>query len=147
MTAKEYLNQALHLDGRINAKLEQIRSLRELAQNAASTISDMPKNPNRNVHRMESTICKMLDLENEVSRDIDRQVELKREIMEAVESVENPTYRMLLELRYLCFKHWDDIAAMMSYDRRYVLKVHGRALLEVDTKRHPKAREDSRKSP
>ena len=146
MTAKEYLNQALHLDSRINAKLEQIRSLRELAQNAASTLSDMPKHTQRNIHRMENTICKMLDLESEINADVDRLVELKREIMDVVERVENPTYRMLLELRYLCFKQWDDIAAMMNYDRRYVLKVHGRALIEVDTKRHPQAQNDGRKS-
>jgi hypothetical protein len=146
MTAKEYLNQALHLDNRINAKLEQIRSLRELAQNATSTLSDMPKDAQRNIRRMESTICKMLDLENEINADVDRLVELKREIMDVIGRVENPTYRMLLELRYLCFKPWDDVAAMMNYDRRYVHKVHGRALNEVDTKRHQQAHKDGRKS-
>ncbi len=31
MTAKEYLNQAYRLDQRINAKLEQVSSLNQLA--------------------------------------------------------------------------------------------------------------------
>ena len=145
MTAKEYLNQALYLDNRINAKLEQVRSLRELAKRATSTLSDMPRDTQRNIHRMENTICKMLDLENEVNSDIDRLIGLKREIMDTVNMVENPTYRMLLELRYLCFKAWDDIAATMNYDRRYILKVHGKALIEVDTKRHQKAQDDGGK--
>ena len=45
--AKEYLKQAFYLDKRINSKLEQVESLNALATKATSTLSDMPKSPNR----------------------------------------------------------------------------------------------------
>ena len=40
MTTKEYLAQAYRINQRINSKLEQIVSLRELATKATSTLSD-----------------------------------------------------------------------------------------------------------
>ena len=47
MTAKNYLGQAYRLDQRINSKIDQISSLNDLATKCTSTITDMPKNPNR----------------------------------------------------------------------------------------------------
>ena len=42
MTAKEYLDQAYRLDQRINSKLEQVLSLRDLTTKATATMSDTP---------------------------------------------------------------------------------------------------------
>jgi hypothetical protein len=136
MNIKQYLSQALYLDERINSKLEQVHSLREMATKANAVISDAPPSGTRNFHRLEDVICKMIDLENEINADIENLIKLKQEIGVLINAVPNPTYRTLLELRYLCFKTWDAIAGIMHYDRRYVLKVHGRALQEADTKGH-----------
>lgn len=128
MLAKEYLGQAYRIDQRINSKLEQISSLRELATKATSTMSDMPRNPNPSFHSMENIIDKMIDLENEINADIDTLVDLKREIVMVIKRIENPEYQTLLELRYLCFKSWEQIAVDMGYELRYLHKLHGRAL-------------------
>lgn len=105
MTAKEYLEQAYRIDQRINSKLEQVESLRELSKKAAATLTDMPGG-SRNVHAKENIIVKIIDLENEINADIDKLVDLKREIVSVIRSVKNPEYQMLLEQRYLCFKPW-----------------------------------------
>lgn len=142
MTAKEYLAQAYRIDQRINSKLEQIVSLRALATKATSTLSDTPPGDTRNVHSMEGIIVKMIDLEDEINKDIDTLVDLKREIMDAIKKINNPEYQTLLELRYLCFKTWEQIAVEMGYDLRYLHKLHNRALesceinFKEDTKRH-----------
>lgn len=128
MIAKEYLGQAYRIDQRINSKLEQITSLRGLATKATTTLSDMPHNPNRSFHSMENIIDKMLDIENEINADIDTLVELKREIVKVIKRIDNPEYQTLLELRYLCFKSWEQIAVDMGYELRYLHKLHGRAL-------------------
>lgn len=128
INAKEYLGQAYRIDQRINSKLEQITSLRGLAIKATSTLTDMPRNPNRNTHSMESIITKMIDLETEINNDIDTLVDLKREIVKLIKGIDNPEYQTLLELRYLCFKSWEQIAVDMGYDLRYLHKLHGRAL-------------------
>lgn len=131
MTTKEYLAQAYRIDQRINSKLEQIVSLRELATKATSTLSDTPPSGTRNVHSMEGIIVKMMELENEINADIDVLVDLKKEIMSIIKKINNPEQQTLLELRYLCFKTWEQIAVDMGYSIQNAYKVHDRAIENI----------------
>ena len=128
MTAKEYLNQACRLDQRINSKLEQVLSLRELTTKATATLSDMPSGGSRNVYRMQDIIGKIVDLENDINRDIDALVDLKREMVTVIKSVADPECQTLLELRFLCFKTWEQIAVDMQYSTRNIYKLHDTAI-------------------
>jgi len=132
MTAKEYLGQARFLDMRINSKIQQVMSLNELATKCTSTISDMPKNPNRGGSRMEDAIVKIIDLEEEINRDIDKLVDLKRDIMTAIKAVPNTEYQTILEKRYLCFITWEQIAVDLNYSMQHTFRMHDRALKEID---------------
>jgi hypothetical protein len=133
MTVKEYLTQAYRIDQRINSKLEQVASLRELASKATATLSDMHHKPNRNTGSMETIICKMIDLENEINHDIDTLVDLKRDIVTIIKRIENPEYQTLLELRYLCFKTWEQIAVDMGYSLQYAFRMHEKALKCIES--------------
>ena len=75
MTAQEYLGQAYRLDQRINSKLEQVLSLRGLTTKATATMSDMPGGGSRNVYKMQDIIAKIVDLEDDINRDIDALVD------------------------------------------------------------------------
>ena len=108
MTAKEYLSQVLYIDQRINCKLEQVMRLRENATKATATLSDMPHSDSPNLKSMENTICKIVDLEREINRDIDQLVDL--------------------ELRYFSRKTWEKIAEETGYSVRHVTRLHGRGL-------------------
>lgn len=131
MTAKEYLSQAYRLDQRINSKIEQVASLNDLATKCTSTLTGMPRNPNRAGSTMADAVGKIIDLQNEINRDIDRLVDLKREIVTVIKAIENPEYQTLLEKRYLCFLTWEKIAVDMGYDLRWLYRIHKRALDEI----------------
>ena len=131
MTAKEYLNQAYRIDQRINSKIEQLSALRSLVTKATSTLSDSPPSATRNVHRMEDIIVKIVDMENEINADIDRLVDLKKEIMSVIKSVENPEQQTLLELRYLCFRTWEEISVEMDYTIQHIYRIRNKALANV----------------
>lgn len=136
MTAKEYLGQAYRLDQRINSKIEQVASLNELATKCTSSLTGMPRNPNRASSTMADAVAKIIDLQAEINRDIDRLVDLKREIVSVIKSIDNLEYQTLLEKRYLCFLTWEQIAVDMGYDLRYLHKLHNRALLKVEIPTH-----------
>ena len=87
---------------------------------------------------MEGVIVKIIDLENEIDEEIDKLVDLKHEIVSLIKQVKNPEYKTLLELRYLCFRTWEQIAVEMDYNYRSVLKIHGRALrsFEISERGH-----------
>lgn len=131
MSNKEYLAQAYRIDQRINSKLEQIVSLRELAAKATSTLTDTPSSGTRNIHSMEGIIVKMMELESEINYDIDVLVDLKKEIMSIIKKINNPEQQTLLELRYLCFKTWEQIAVDMGYSIQNAYKVHDKALENI----------------
>lgn len=131
MTAKEYLGQAYRLDQRINSKIEQVSSLNELATKCTATISGMPHNPSGSVSSMEDTIGKIIDLQEEINQDIDTLVNLKRDIVQVIKAVSNPEYQTLLELRYLCFYGWEQIAVTMGYSMQHTFRIHDRAIREV----------------
>ena len=132
MTAKEYLGQAYRLDQRIDSKLEQIISLNQLATKCTSIISEMPGSPNRNTSTMADAIAKIIDLEVEINADIDKLVDLKHEIVSLIKAVNNSEYQTLLELRYLCFHTWEQIAVEMHYSSKWIRKLHDSAMDVVD---------------
>lgn len=131
MTARSYLSQSLRLNQRIHSKLEPIQSLRELATRCTPFLTGLPKSPNQGGSVMADTMLKIIDLEAELQQDIDRLVDLKKEIMAVVKAVDDMECQTLLELRYLCFKSWEQIAVDMGYNVRHVYRLHDEALLKV----------------
>ena len=132
MTAKEYLSQARLLDARINAKIQQVSALNDLATHATATLTGMPRNPNHSESRMAEAVVKIVDLQDEINHDIDELVDLKQEITRRMKSIPNTEYQLLLEKRYLCFMTWEQISLDMHYTNRWLRKMHERALDVVD---------------
>ncbi len=131
MTAKEYLSQAYRIDQRINGKLSQVMALRDLLGKATATLSGAPKPATRYPHTMEDAIAKIVDLESEINEDIDALVDLKADITRRIKRVENTEYQTILELRYLCFKQWEEVAADLGYTQRHMFRLHELALKSI----------------
>ena len=70
-------------------------------------------------------------MERALDRDIDRLIDLKREIAEVIAAVPDMRYRTLLEYRYLCGWSWRRIARTMNYSEDWTRHAHGRALQMV----------------
>lgn len=132
LSAKEYLSQAYRIDQRIDAKLAQVENLRCRSTKTTATLSDASVIYTRDAHSGDGIIVKLIDLENEINADIDRLVDLKRDIYEVLRHINDPELQLLLELRYLCYKNWSEISVALDLDDRYVYKLHGRALAEVE---------------
>lgn len=130
--AKYYLRQAYLLDKRIDSKIQEMAQMNALATRVTSVYCDVPPSGTRNVHRMEDTITKILDYEKMIDCEIDRLVNLRKEIHSVIDAVDNPEYRTLLDMRYLKFSTWEQIAVELGYHIRYIHKIHNRALLECE---------------
>lgn len=96
MTAKEYLEQYRRLKIEIDSKTEQLEELREFAKSVSHSsgagghagVSD----------KVGKTVAKIIDLENEISCQIDKLLELKKEIESTIAKVEDPVLRQILTL-------------------------------------------------
>lgn len=131
MDVKQYLSQAHYLDLTIDSKLEQLSKLNCLATKATATLSDMPHSPNRGSSSLEDTICKIVDLQDEINRDIDSLVDLKRSIINLINNLDSSEHRVMLEKRYLSFLTWEQIAVSMNYSRAHVFRVHDEAIEKI----------------
>ena len=128
MTTKDYLKQAFKLDQKINAKLEQLDMLNELATKCTPTYSLAPGSSDRQSSKVEIIVSKIIDLQNEINDSIDKFVDLKTSIYHAINKVEDDDCQMVLEYRYLCFYKWEEIAVKMNIRLRNVHYIHEKAL-------------------
>lgn len=129
MTAKEFLSQAFYLDKRIKGKLKQIERLRGLAEGAMVSFSDMPKiMGDHRRSKVEEYAVHIADLEKELASDIENMKKLQKDIKEAIARIGNIQLETILELRYLSYLQWPEIAAEMNYSADYVFQLHRRAL-------------------
>lgn len=129
---KKKLEQAYYIDKQINSKLEQISALRAIATKATTTLRIDAGGGGHNNHSMESVIAKIVDLENDINDDIDQLVDLKRDIGEIIATVDVPAQKIVLELRYLCFKKWEQIAVEMSFSMQRVYQIHEQAIKRLE---------------
>jgi len=132
LSTKEFLSQALYLQKRINVKTLQAQTMRELSVKSNAVLSGMPKAATPNTHCMEEFIAKACDLEAEILEDMAALVNTKQEISAIINCVAKPESHTILELRYLYFQPWDNVAITLGFDKRWVYRLHNRALEEVD---------------
>jgi len=131
MTAKMYLKQIEIMDQRINSKLAVLESLKAMATKTTSTISDMVVSKTRNNQAMEDTIVRIMEMQEQINRDIDRLVALKQEILGKIQEISDPRMQAILEMRYVCQKSWHEIADELHYCESKIFKLHRRALKEI----------------
>lgn len=131
MNAKEYLSQARYIDESINSKKEEIQNLYDLATRCTTTWSDMPRIQSNGRSRMADCVMGMIEIENEIKKEMAELISLKGQIRRIISGVSNMEYRSLLERRYLAYKTWEEIADELGYTVRHIHRLHGKALLEV----------------
>ena len=117
MDAKKYLDQTRFLDMRITAKLAQLEELHRLMLRVGGS---------------DGTAAKIAAMQEEIDRDVDELVDLKKEITAVIRRVSRPEYQTLLELRYLCFWNWEKISLNMHYSQSQLFNLLPCALKEVD---------------
>ena len=130
--AKDFLSEAARVDTRIRCKLEQLEALRSLAQRVTGSMAVHTGATTSGHGRTEDALVRVLMLQQELEEDVDTLVSLKRRIGELIASVPSPEHRTLLELRYLCFRPWEQIAEEMHYSLHHLYKLHNAALDHCD---------------
>lgn len=132
---KRYLQQYQQLDARINRLTREESEWRRRATSVTSASDNMPHGSGVS-DKVGSTTAKIADLRAEINREIDRLVDLRREIETAIHTVQDDTLRDLLEHRYIDGLKWEEVAVEMRCDYRWVLRLHGKALSKLTIESH-----------
>ena len=119
------------LEQQIETKLHRISSLRSLAQTMRSFTGNEPVSHTRSVTALEDTVIKIMEQEEELNAEIDRLVDLKKEIGDVLSEVKDLNFRLILEKRHLCFESWPRIGEEMGHTERWAQIKHRAALRVV----------------
>ena len=129
MTAKEYLNQARHLDALIHCRLREIDYWRDLSSSVSGSNFEVHYNPN---HPTEAPFVRCLEKIDEIQRSVEEKiaylVRLKEEINTAIDMLESRDEQLVLRYRYLDDCTWEEISRMLNVSLRTVHRIHGSAL-------------------
>lgn len=130
MTAKEYLNQARHLDALINCRLREIDYWRDLSSSVSGMRFDgMPHSPNRPT---DAPFVRCLEKIDEIQRSVEEKVayliRLRDEINARIDMLDNHEEQVLLRYRYIDGFTWEEIESMMNVSERTAFRIHGNAL-------------------
>lgn len=131
MKAKEFLSRIRKYDILIARKTETVARLREQATSITAKTDKVNVQTTARNDRLEETITKIIDLENSILKDIEQLAELKSNITQVIDTLDDADMINLLYKRYVHFEEWAMIADDMAFSLQNVFKLHGKALLKV----------------
>ena len=137
MQGNEFLNRPFILNNKINDKKIKLGFYRELSCSPSSPRFEehFSSNPNTKAPFVRY-LEKIDDLEREIVEDYKKLDEIKTEVDNAIDVVEDPMEQMILRYRYLEFLSMPDISVRMHYSLRWTKKLHRRALDSFERGHH-----------
>ncbi len=133
--AKEFLNRGYRSRARIQAKRERIDSWQQIAESITAAIKPVAAFSSLPSKKVEDCACNIVDLQSEILDEINALTRAEAEIGRAIDQyVEDPTLKQVLELRYLNYLKWEEIAVRMNLTFRWTMTLHKRALETFSTK-------------
>lgn len=132
MNAKEYLEKGKMLAAEIGALSEALECARAEAMKITPSWGGERVQTSVRQDRQEEAVLRYTELKAEINSRIRRLFEIKKELFELVDKIEDPRLRTLIIYRYINRMTFEAIADKMGYDLRWVYRIHKKALEETD---------------
>ena len=120
---RKYLQQYRYLDQDINRKMLERESWEGRINNMASVCQT------EKTDKGESQIIKQIQtLDKQIQDDTKKLIQLRNEIREKVNSIQDDTLRLLIEYHYINGNTLEQIAYKMNYSYVHICRLHKQAL-------------------
>lgn len=127
LTPKEYLQQVRDLNNLINTHLASVEDLRSKVTNISKELT-ADRVQGGESHDFTDVIAKIYDLEIDISKEIDKLVNLRTVIEHEIRGLDSNIQALVLINHYILGKSLIDISEEYMYGSSYIKKVHGWAL-------------------
>ena len=132
MDAKTYLSRAVSIEQEITVMLEQLDELKAQAEKTTTALHSSAAGDSSIRRRMADSVDKMVDLQYRLNDTIDAFVDTKAEIIDTLSKIPNNTMRLILEMRYLSNKDWDEICMLLHLSRSRIMTIHAHGLKKIE---------------
>lgn len=130
MNAKEFLMQVVKLDLLIENKMAEAQQWRDIANNTTVNMSGERVSSSGDNDTVANAICKYMDLEIEITKQIDKLIAAKREVLSVIEQLK-PTDYDVLHKHYIQGITFGDLSIIWGCSYSAVTSRHNRAVVSV----------------
>ena len=134
MTAKEYLLQYRDAVRRATAAQDHLEELRAMAERITPNYGSSGGGTHQTSDKLGAAVAKIVEAEERLDAEITMLIATEREVERTIQSVEDERLSSILYRRYICGNKWEEIAVSLNIEYRWLLRLHGRALQEVQKK-------------
>mgnify|MGYP002650157857 FL=1 len=128
LTAKQYLDQLRVIDTKINQKMEELVDLMTAATSTGAIDYSKDRVQTSPQNAQENRICKYVDLDAEINREIDEFVDIKHRVTKEIQELNVDYYIKILFKVYVQYKTVKDAANEIGLSYQYVRDLHKKAL-------------------
>ena len=82
----------------------------------------------------DDTYVKIMEYKDTIEKKIEELVDLKRRVLNVIDSIDDAEKRLILTMRYVNLKTWEQIERDLPMSRKTMFIVHKKAVKEFDTK-------------
>lgn len=124
---KEKLKSAAAWQKSLEEDYLELQRLRDNANKITPTYSQAPACSGFG-QKLETNVILVIEQEQLIQEHMHNLLEALQEVRQLVDLVEKPELRIVLQMRYLNYKTWEQIATELGYSWRQMHRLHGRAL-------------------
>ena len=132
MNIKEELRELRTISKIIDSKIRQMEQLKKYYTTVRAFDYSKEKITGGVKNDFTDTVNKIVDLENEITRDIDELIDRKNKMNDFIKSTLSGNEYSIIQMRYFEELKWEEIAIRLNYDYSWVLRLHGKALQELN---------------
>ena len=128
--AQHYLRSAWYYNHKADFLNDKIAVLRSKAEKMTTSFQDVPTFGSFADHRQQ-VVAEMVDLQREYQKTTQMCRNKVKEIEFVIGLLESYQEKLVLEMRYIHFDSWQDIALNLNYSIQAVYYIHGQALIHL----------------
>lgn len=132
---KQYLLRYRQAEREIRLLHEELAQLESMAVRVTPSYSGEAHGSGSG-SRVESATEKINDCKAEINQATSTAMDIRREVMAAIETVPDGRLRELLRRRYILGQKWEQIAWEMDLEFRQTFHLHNRALTQLTIETH-----------
>lgn len=132
MKAKDYLMRMATMNADITADIEELETLKALAEKTTCAIGDERVQTSTNLHKMEDYTVRILELKDKIPKDLVVYLDYKKQARKLIRENCDADCITLLRKRYFQNKKWEEVALEMNYNFCWVSgRLHQKALAQL----------------
>lgn len=132
MGIKEELKDLRVISKIIDSKNRQLAQLKRYCTTIKSFDYSKEKTNGGKKQDFSDTVDKIIDLENEINKDIDDLIDKKTKMNEFIKSTLSGNEYIVIQMRYFDEYDWIEIAIQLNYTIDNIYKIHGKALFKLN---------------